>query len=658
LTLKSTSIAKTGILGTFYPGTSKINGNVTIERYIPAGYRGYRDIAPQTYGPSIYNSWQEGGSATAGYGTFITGRSAVESKSSFQGSPTSANPSPNSSGLDYSINGMPSAFTYNGTGFDTITNTTTTTLDAYKGYRVLIRGDRNFNLFNTPIVGAGSNLLMHDPTILRATGPIVTYNVVYSSSNVQNWYTGTDNSVKLNNNKNGFTMIANPYPCPVLWGDGTSSSGSNTNTVYGASGGSGSHLNASYWYLDPTYGSTGRYKAFNALTGSSAHVYYGSSGDSLYLSLASGGYIQPGEAFFVQTQSSGPSLTFTESTKAPSSSLVSLFGTQTQEKQSKIYVGISNGSITLDEVAIAFGKGYSNVFGAQDAVKIKSESDNIYISDKGQQLSIDGRLPATESDVLPVELEKLSSASNKLQIDATNYIDNGFVPVLKDNYKGTTTALLLGLNAVEFSTDSLVPASYANRFSITFTPSALAINSIIASAILNNKIATITWNTVGEKGESYFEVEKSSDGNNFVSIGKQAAKNTASASYKSTDNDVVATTSYYRIKAVSETGAVNYSNVAKLQLAVNSLQFTVYPNPLVGKTLNVLLSNVNAGKYVVSIYNVLGEKVNEQTISHNGGSATHGLVISNTLSAGMYSVVIREAASNQIVHQTSLTINH
>ena len=68
------------------------------------------------------------------------------------------------------------------------------------------------------------------------------------------------------------------------------------------------------------------------------------------------------------------------------------------------------------------------------------------------------------------------------------------------------------------------------------------------------------------------------------------------------------------------------------------------------------MDNVASGKYVVSITNVLGQKVSEQTISHEGGSATHAIAIHNTLAAGMYSVTIHEANSKQLVHQSTLSV--
>jgi hypothetical protein len=311
----------------------------------------------------------------------------------------------------------------------------------------------------------------------------------------------------------------------------------------------------------------------------------------------------------------------------------------------------------VDGAAVAFASGFGNTaYGPQDAHKVFDANDNLYISDKGTTLSIDGRLPATASDAVALNMGNPSTTAYQLKVDATNYVNDGYAPLLYDSYRNTTTAIS-GIDSVAFTIDTAVKASYENRFTILFAPSALAVNSIVASATLNNKVATITWNTVGEKGESYYEVQKSTDAISFSSIAQQTAKNTATASYSATDNSVSTGNTYYRIKAVSQVGTVGYSNVAKLTTN-NPPLTTIYPNPLTGKTLNVAMSNVAAGKYVVSIYNILGEKVNEQTISHEGGSASHAITIDNTLAAGVYSVAIREEGSRQLVYQTSLIIDN
>jgi hypothetical protein len=408
--------------------------------------------------------------------------------------------------------------------------------------------------------------------------------------------------------------------------------------------------------LDATQGSTGNYLAYNALTGSSTSGA-NSSYSPLYANAA--GYIQPGQALFIEATSTSPQVVFTEATKGSTTNLKNLFGASTP--LSKIYVSLekqqSGANTQVDGAAVAFASGFGNTaYGPQDAHKLSGANDNIYISDKGTNLSIDGRLPATSSDAIALHIGQPSTTTYELQVDATNYINEGYAPLLFDAYRNTTTAIT-GIDSVAFTVDTSMKASYQNRFTILFAPSALAVNSIVASATLSNKVATITWNTVGEKGESYYEVEKSTDAISFSSIGQQTAKNTATASYSATDNNISSGNTYYRIKAVSQVGTVGYSNVAKLTTN-NPPLTTIYPNPLTGKTLNVAMSNVAAGKYVVSIYNILGEKVNEQTISHEGGSASHAITIDNTLAAGVYSVAIREEGSRQLVYQTSLIIDN
>ena len=268
-------------------------------------------------------------------------------------------------------------------------------------------------------------------------------------------------------------------------------------------------------------------------------------------------------------------------------------------------------------------------------------------------------MPATSADIITLKIGNPSANTiYQLQVDASNYTNNnGLIPLLYDAFKNTTTLLGSGATNIDFTVDSKTSASYSNRFSILFAPSALPVNSITAIASLNNKVATISWKTAGENNIARYEVEKSVDAKLFTTIGQSTAKNTATASYSSTDNSVTATT-YYRIKAVSTTGAVSYSNVAKLSILNSQLSINLYPNPLKGKTLNLEMGNVVAGKYTVSIYNALGQRVSEQTISHTGGSASHAISINNALAAGVYQFSISEAGSKQVVHQNSLIVEN
>ena len=650
VTISSTTIVKSGIVGQVTGSVTYGSGRFIVERFIPKGFRGYRDMAPQVYGAGTINkNWQEGATSgntnpVPGYGIFITGPTPYAGLSTntidgITGFDETGTTSYNTQDYTYT-NGTWTAFA-----------NTSTNLDAFTGYRLLIRGGRASNL-NGPVINTQNGLAMFDATTLRATGKLVTGDVTYktiSNGGVINTISGGNSGVGLNPTKDGFSLVANPYVCPVQW-----------STVYTAS----SNINGSYWYLDPTYSAVGRYIAYNALTGSASSatptVYDTTSGVSkTYGSSTVLGYIQAGQAVFVQTSASNPQVIFQETAKAPSSTKSSLFGTSSL---SKIYVNLfrqSTGTTTFDKVdgaAIAFCSNFSNtVYGPQDALKFNNATDNLFISNKGKNLSIDGRLPATTSDVIVLAISKPTTTTYQLLVDATSFNGNGLSPYLVDSYKNTTTALSAGVNTIDFTADTTLAATYANRFSIVFKPGTLPVNSIVASATLSNKVATITWNTVGEKNVASYIVEKSADAKTFTAIGQVTAKNTSSASYNTTDNSITATT-YYRIKAVSTSGSVSYSNVAKVSTDNRLPSYSIYPNPLKGNTLNVSLDNVIAGKYVVSISNLLGQKVLTQTISHNGGSASHALTVNATLAAGVYNVTISEAGSKQVVSQTKLSV--
>ena len=187
------------------------------------------------------------------------------------------------------------------------------------------------------------------------------------------------------------------------------------------------------------------------------------------------------------------------------------------------------------------------------------------------------------------------------------------------------------------------------------TASTLSIKNIITNATLTNRIATISWNTTGEADMLDYEVEKSIDGVNFILFDKVTAKNFASASYLIKDNQLVTGNYYYRVKATSNSGTVTYSNVAKVSVYEPSgATFSLFPNPVVGNTFTLRFANVDAGKYWVTIYSSMGKKVNEQMVSHSGGSVSYLLNLNTSLASGVYTIVIVSDKREQRVSKSIL----
>jgi hypothetical protein len=196
ITLKSDATG-TAAFGTF--ASTALNAtNITVERYIPATRRAYRFLAaPVTTTGGVYASWQESGTNAAGLGIQVTGFA-------------SATPGVDAtSGLDKSLTGSSSMFTYNGSAWVAVDNTNTTQLTPGAGFRVLVRGDRMTDLYAaiTPVATA---------TTIKATGAI------------------GQGTVTLNALVTGFNLLGNPYPSSIDWNATGWGTARNATNVYDA----------------------------------------------------------------------------------------------------------------------------------------------------------------------------------------------------------------------------------------------------------------------------------------------------------------------------------------------------------------------------------------------------------------------------------------
>lgn len=104
--------------------------------------------------------------------------------------------------------------------------------------------------------------------------------------------------------------------------------------------------------------------------------------------------------------------------------------------------------------------------------------------------------------------------------------------------------------------------------------------------------ALIKWTTSKEENNVKFEVEKSLNGKDFVSIGEQAAAGGVSgASYQFLDASFKAS-AYYRLVQVDANGTrTTYHNLTKFVKGLDANAVTVYPNP-VASTVYVNLGSV------------------------------------------------------------------
>ena len=112
---------------------------------------------------------------------------------------------------------------------------------------------------------------------------------------------------------------------------------------------------------------------------------------------------------------------------------------------------------------------------------------------------------------------------------------------------------------------------------------------------------TLTWRTASEQDNKHFDIERSTDGNSFHSIG-QVKGNNKPSSYQYTDNQPFSTT-YYRLKQVDYDGTATYSKVVSVTNK-GGKALKVYPTLVSNGILTV---DTEGGDY--AIYNIVGQQV-------------------------------------------------
>jgi len=191
----------------------------------------------------------------------------------------------------------------------------------------------------------------------------------------------------------------------------------------------------------------------------------------------------------------------------------------------------------------------------------------------------------------------------------------------------------------------------SGTFSLTTDPcgnTVLAIDELSFTAIRQANTVQLQWKVLNENNRKHYEIERSTDGVNFVQAGVVTALNTGAGNYRYTD-DVAAIGCiklYYRLKEVSNNGSLNYTKTIQVNCNSNdAAQYVliVQPNPIVsGGVANIIYSlPTQQGRYQLEIVSTVGKPVYTYVISgYTAGTNTLQVPIAGRLAAGMYFVRI------------------
>jgi hypothetical protein len=419
-----------------------ITGDVTVERFFPAG-RAFRLISsPVTTTSTIRENWQEGtNNATTtyannsnpkpGYGTHITGNMTNGAIYGFDATQTTAN----------------SMFTFDNTtsAWAAVPNTNSSTITAGVPYRLMIRGSRAINM--------DTNAPTADNTILRAKGAL----------KICDAPAGT-----LSQGANGFSFIGNPYQATVNIKAVLSPSLINPNP----------NLNSNFYYVwDPKVSTRGGYVNYDL--NSNMNTVLGSSVNQ---------YLQPWQACFVQTTSAGvASITFQESNKSPLESVrENVFRTNNLASYIRLTLYESNtlasNGAAADGLIVKFGDNYVNSIDGYDALKFNNLDETFSTKNNTSLLGIESRLFPVASELIPLNITQYRFTNYTMVANGTNM--SGLPAYLHDRLLQTYTEIpQSGSVNYSYVLDATNTASSASdRFRIVFQNSTLSIGSNTALA--------------------------------------------------------------------------------------------------------------------------------------------------------------------------------
>lgn len=302
------------------------------------------------------------------------------------------------------------------------------------------------------------------------------------------------------------------------------------------------------------------------------------------------------------------------------------------------------GGDVLDANVVVFNNAYSNAVNGDDALKMSNSSENFAIKRDGRLLVVEGRQAIVEFDTVYFELWNLQQQQYTFDFDARFANAPGLTAVLMDRFLGTTRQLKINdTTRINFTCDANPGSRARDRFRVIFRKplNSLPVRFLSVEANRLDGKALVGWQVDGERGVKYYDVEISTDGRDFRTAGRVQAQPGITAAirrYSWEQPNAQEITSYFRIKNIDESGSWSYSTVVKLEGIKSGRNASVYPNPVAGRNLNLMLRSFARGNYKIELVGSFGATLYMTLITHSGGSSAYKLHLPQHLPAGVYCV--------------------
>lgn len=166
----------------------------------------------------------------------------------------------------------------------------------------------------------------------------------------------------------------------------------------------------------------------------------------------------------------------------------------------------------------------------------------------------------------------------------------------------------------------------------------------------NGTINNLKWTTTSEQNSAYFEMERSTDGNNFIKTATIAAQGNSSSSTSYSYNDDIAgissTVYFYRLKMVDIDGHFIYSSIIKVNTLATAFSMEASPNPF-NSNLQINISSPLQQQATISLTDINGKLLFKTNYLIQKGSNVLLLPQADNLPKGMYLLRLQTATQLQ-----------
>ncbi len=182
----------------------------------------------------------------------------------------------------------------------------------------------------------------------------------------------------------------------------------------------------------------------------------------------------------------------------------------------------------------------------------------------------------------------------------------------------------------------------------------LSINLLDFNAyVTKDKTVELNWSAINDNEADGFEIQRSLNQNDWVTIGWKAAGAANSfTSYTFTDNKPLSGRTYYRLRMVEKNGSSAFSNTKLVYLALTKNEITILPNP-VNSNGSLIVSGVNNTVGVLHIRSLSGQTVFSKTVVIGTGENRIPIEVSS-LNPGIYIV---ELVTKEKTYTNKLSVN-